>query len=1079
VYYGNAAATGASLVSSTFTGGSFQDLFDGISTIDAQNSSGLTVNGGEVRLMVADTEILDESQTSQNNNWSVYGTRYHAQTFYADITGFLTKVTINTRTIGTPPNALEIQIRNATAANEPGNIIYATARRSDIGATLADYDFTFSVPASVTAGTQYALVIKTDAGDAANYYRTRYQNSDTYSRGRRLISTNGGTSWTGSAEDLYFLTYVSTASELDQSQVGVTGSTPVYGSNWVGQSFLAGDDGALTMIVLRLSATGTPPSALTVELRNAEETIAETLDQSQTAWSATRQVYGSNWEAQTLKAGLSGQLSRITLRAARAGTPPNALVVELRNVVTVSQENLDQNQIASTGTRQVYGNNWSAQIFQAGLSGTLTKIAIRASSTGTPPNALTVELRNVVSSQQETQDQSQLVNNSTWNIQGTNYMAQTFQAGLSGELTRVTLRLLRQGNPPNPIQVEIRDCTVGDLPGSTVLTATSLNASDIGTAFANYDFTFASPATVTAGVKYSIVVKTVGGNNTNRYRIRYRNANVYTNGRMCTSANSGSTWTGTGSDMYFRTYVRSTPYVPGNTVLATASRTGIGALAEYEFTFAAPYAVTAGTDYAIVVRTIGGSATNRYNVAYQNSNVYADGTECSSIDGGSSWTPSDATDLYFRTYVTTLVGNTPGSTVYASASRSDITVAGNYDFTFASPYTVTAGTDYAIVIYTVGGSAVNRYDVSYQNTNAYGLGKEASSTNSGSTWTPSTTSDLYFYSYVRAPTGDWEPGDTVYATASRSGVGTTSLNYEFSFATPYTVSAGTYYAIVIRTTGGSAANCYNVYYQNTDVYSNGNEATSVNAGVNWTNVASDLYFQTYLQVEETIAASGILRSVTIPVSSAARFAVGILLSWNDTEGANSDIKYHLEYYTGAVWQLIPDTDLPGNSAGFDTSGVNISSVLTDYGQIRLRANLSSTYSADTPRIQDWMVTYYYRGYTAPEPSGLLGSEQNKAYLPLGTIASKVYDTGVAGTLWLVLAWSATLPAGASITFEVRASDTAFAKDNTTLPWINVGGACPITSGLPSGRYQQWRATLTSSGDTAVLHEVRALRDVAW
>ena len=69
-----------------------------------------------------------------------------------------------------------------------------------------------------------------------------------------------------------------------------------------------------------------------------------------------------------------------------------------------------------------------------------------------------------------------------------------------------------------------------------------------------------------------------------------------------------------------------------------------------------------------------------------------------------------------------------------------------------------------------------------------------------------------------------------------------------------------------------------------------------------------------------------------------------------------------------------------------------------------------------------------------------------------------------------------IPAGTNITFEVRASDTSFTKDDSVIPWLSVGGTSPVTSGLPSGRYKQWRAILTPNGthtDTPVLQEVRA------
>jgi len=99
--------------------------------------------------------------------------------------------------------------------------------------------------------------------------------------------------------------------------------------------------------------------------------------------------------------------------------------------------------------------------------------------------------------------------------------------------------------------------------------------------------------------------------------------------------------------------------------------------------------------------------------------------------------------------------------------------------------------------------------------------------------------------------------------------------------------------------------------------------------------------------------------------------------------------------------------------------------------------------------------------------------RTKTYAATGTIASQVLDSGIAGAKWDALFWDETLPSNTDITFEVRASDTAFTKDAATPSWTFVGGTSPVTSGLPSGRYLQWRATLTTS-DTArtpTLHEI--------
>ncbi len=107
--------------------------------------------------------------------------------------------------------------------------------------------------------------------------------------------------------------------------------------------------------------------------------------------------------------------------------------------------------------------------------------------------------------------------------------------------------------------------------------------------------------------------------------------------------------------------------------------------------------------------------------------------------------------------------------------------------------------------------------------------------------------------------------------------------------------------------------------------------------------------------------------------------------------------------------------------------------------------------------------------------GALAFVGASTYVNSATIASQVRDTGTAGARWDALFWDETLPTdNTDITFEVRASDTLFAADNTTLAWTFVGGTSPVTSGLPSGRYMQWRATLTTLDITVtpLLQEVR-------
>jgi len=96
------------------------------------------------------------------------------------------------------------------------------------------------------------------------------------------------------------------------------------------------------------------------------------------------------------------------------------------------------------------------------------------------------------------------------------------------------------------------------------------------------------------------------------------------------------------------------------------------------------------------------------------------------------------------------------------------------------------------------------------------------------------------------------------------------------------------------------------------------------------------------------------------------------------------------------------------------------------------------------------------------------------YVASGSLASQVLDTGSSNTTWNMLFWDETLMSNTDITFEVRASDTIFNAGDASPSWTGVVGDSPIISGLPAGRYKQWRVTLTTSdtANTPTLHEVR-------
>ncbi|MFC2000610.1 hypothetical protein ACFLXE_07670, partial [Chloroflexota bacterium] len=822
-------------------------------------------------------DTLDQSQTSYDGDRQIYGDNWSSQLFQAGASGDLGVITLRASKTGSPPSGFLMELRNVVEPFQDTldqNQNSYTGDRQIYGDNWSSQLFQAGSSGELPMITLRASKTGNPTGDlfvelrnvVEGFQDTLDQSQTTYTGDRQVYGDNWSAQLfqAGSSGELPIITLRTSKTgsppndltlelrnvveafqdTLDQSQTSYTGDRQIYGDNWSSQNFQAGSSGELSVITLRASKSGSPPNDLTLELRNVVEGFLDNQDQSQTTYDNTRQVYGDNWSSQTFQAGLDGYLECIDLRTSKTGSPPGDLTVELRDAVEVIQDTLDQSQTSYDGDRQIYGNNWSSQLFQAGLDGYLGVITLRASKSGSPPGDLTVELRNVVEDSQEILDQTQTARDTQHIVYGNNWVAQTFQVDSTGTVPKVALWASRTVSaPPNALVVELQGCTVGDLPDGNVLATAS--RSDIGKTGAEYEFIFSTPPSVTAGTKYSIVAYTIDGTSKKYYQVDYYATDGYANGRKCDSTDGGSSWLGRGNDQYFKIYITETGNVPGSTVHATTSRSDITTAGDYDFTFATPYSITSGTEYAIVAYTSGGDASNYYTAAYNSAGGYASGRESSSTDGGSNWTLSDSTDLYFKTYIREFLGKIPGSTTYATASRSDITTAGHYEFTFGSLYAITSGTDYAMVIYTSGGDASNYYTVAYNSVGGYANGREISSTDAGSNWTPSDSTDLYFETCIRVFLGKI-PGSTVHATTSRGDI-TTVGDYDFTFTTPYSITSGTDYAIVICTSGGDGSNYYTAAYNGAGGYADGRECSSTDAGFNWTGSSTDLYFKTYIR----------------------------------------------------------------------------------------------------------------------------------------------------------------------------------------------------------------------------------------
>jgi hypothetical protein len=81
-------------------------------------------------------------------------------------------------------------------------------------------------------------------------------------------------------------------------------------------------------------------------------------------------------------------------------------------------------------------------------------------------------------------------------------------------------------------------------------------------------------------------------------------------------------------------------------------------------------------------------------------------------------------------------------------------------------------------------------------------------------------------------------------------------------------------------------------------------------------------------------------------------------SFSDSEPEGTNLKYQIYYASGTDWILIPDSDLPGNSTGFNSSPVNLKNLsTTTYPKIKLKAIFSTNSTSLTPSLNSWQVSF--------------------------------------------------------------------------------------------------------------------------
>jgi subtilisin family serine protease len=175
------------------------------------------ISPGDLKLKsTGDVEIDQQDVTASNSGFGFNNTVWFGQTFTAGATGQLVRVDLRLFCSGcgavtTPPDVI-VSIRD-TAADLPTGADLAQATIPGFTSGAGNwYSANFATPVPITAGTQYAIVVRSASAISSGVYAyiaAPAATPDTYPAGRRVTSGNSGATWGAptAGRDINFKTY--------------------------------------------------------------------------------------------------------------------------------------------------------------------------------------------------------------------------------------------------------------------------------------------------------------------------------------------------------------------------------------------------------------------------------------------------------------------------------------------------------------------------------------------------------------------------------------------------------------------------------------------------------------------------------------------------------------------------------------------------------------------------------------------------------------------------------------------------------------------------------------------------------
>jgi hypothetical protein len=157
----------------------------------------LSVSPGDVKL--ATPSFIDQQNTTLTTSGAAFSnTAWFGETFTPAVTGQATRVDVDLfcfSCTGTPPN-LVISIRNASANLPTGADLASVSVPFSNSGAGGFFGGTFSTPPTLTAGTQYAIVVRMSAAFATGTPAFIVSSvTNPYAGGRAVNSTDSGGTW--------------------------------------------------------------------------------------------------------------------------------------------------------------------------------------------------------------------------------------------------------------------------------------------------------------------------------------------------------------------------------------------------------------------------------------------------------------------------------------------------------------------------------------------------------------------------------------------------------------------------------------------------------------------------------------------------------------------------------------------------------------------------------------------------------------------------------------------------------------------------------------------------------------------